>query len=41
MQTYIPVLYVTRMIQNKNDSTNSIPQHGRIVERNCCIVFST
>ena len=36
---YIPLLYVTRMTQNKNDSINSILQHGRIVENNCCVVF--
>ena len=27
------------MTQNKNDSINSILQHGRIVENNCCVVF--
>ena len=27
---YIPILYVTRMTQNKNDSINSILQHGRV-----------
>ena len=26
---YIPISYVKRMTQNKNDSTNSILQHGR------------
>ena len=36
---YIPLLYVTRMTQNKNDSTNSILQHGRVVYKNCCVVF--
>ena len=36
---YIPILYVTRMTQNKNDSINSILQHGRVVDKNCCVVF--
>ena len=27
------------MTQNENDSINSILQHGRVVEKNCCIVF--
>ena len=30
-----------RMTQNKNDSINSILQHGRVVDKNCCVVFST
>ena len=34
MQIYIPILYVTRMTQDKNDSINSILQ-------NCCAVVST
>ena len=38
---YIPILYVTRMTQNKNDSINSILQHGRVVDKNCCVVFPT
>ena len=25
----------------KNDSINSILQHGRVVENNCCVVFPT
>ena len=29
------------MIQNKNDSINSILQHGRVVDNNCCVVFPT
>ena len=29
------------MTQNKNDSVNSILQHGRVVDKNCCVVFST
>ena len=41
MQIYIPTLYVTRMTQNKNDSINSILQHGRVVDKNCCVVFPT
>ena len=38
---YIPVLHVTRMTQNKNDSINSILQLGRAVDKNCCVVFPT
>ena len=38
---YIPILYVTRMTQNKNDSIKSILQHGRVVNKNCCVVFPT
>ena len=38
---YIPILYVTKMTQNKNDSINSILQHGRVVDKNCCVVFPT
>ena len=41
IQIYIPILYVTRMTQNKNDSINSILQHGRVVDKNCCVVFPT
>ena len=29
------------MPQNKNDSINSILQHGRVVDNNCCVVFPT
>ena len=29
------------MTQNKNDSINSILQHGRVVDKNCCVVFPT
>ena len=29
------------MTQNKNDSMNSILQHGRVVDKNCCVVFPT
>ena len=27
------------MTQNTNDSINSILQHGRVVDNNCCVVF--
>ena len=37
----LPILYVTKMTQNKNYSTNAILQHGRIVDNNCCVVFPT
>ena len=30
-----------RMTQNKNDSINSILQHGHNVDKNCCAVFPT
>ena len=33
------MLYVTRMTQNKNDSIKSILQYGRVVDKNCCVVF--
>ena len=26
------------MTQNKNDSINLILQHGRVVDKNCCVV---
>ena len=29
------------MIQNKKDAVNSILQHGRVVYKNCCVVFPT
>ena len=29
------------MAQNKNDSINSILQHGPVVDKNCCVVFLT
>ena len=41
IQIHIAILYVTRMTQNKNDSINSILQHGRVVDNNCCVVFPT
>ena len=37
----MPLLHVTRMTQNKNDLINSILQHGRVVDKNCCVVFPT
>ena len=27
------------MTQHKNDSINSILWHGRVVDKNCCVVF--
>ena len=41
IQIYMPILFVTRMTQNKNNSINSILQHGRAVDNNCCVVFPT
>ena len=41
IQIYTPVLDVIIMTRNKNDSINSILQHGRIVDKNCCAVFPT
>ena len=38
---YIPILHLTKMTQNKNDSINSIPQHGCVADNNCCVVFPT
>ena len=29
------------MTQNKNDSINTILQHGRVVDKNCYVVFPT
>ena len=29
------------MTQNKIYSKNSVLQHGRVVDTNCCVVFST
>ena len=31
----MPISYVTRTTQNKNDSINSALQHGRVVDKNC------
>ena len=41
IQIYVPILYVMRITQNKNDSVNSILQHGRVVDSNYCVVFHT
>ena len=38
---YIPILYLTRMNQNKNDSISSILQHGPVNDNKCCKVFPT
>ena len=38
IKIYTPILHVTRMTPNKNDSINSILQHGRVVDNNCCVV---
>ena len=37
----MPALYVIIIIQNENDSIKSILQHGRAVDKNCCVVFPT
>ena len=29
------------MTQNKNDLINLTLQHGRVVDKNCCVVFPT
>ena len=29
------------MNKNKNDSINSIRQHGDVTDNNCCVVFPT
>ena len=38
---HITILYLTRMTQDKNESINSILQHGHVVDNNCCVVFPT
>ena len=38
---YTRILYATRITQNKNDLINPILQHGRVVDKNCCVVFFT
>ena len=38
---YIPILNVTKVIQIKNDSIKSVLQHGRVLDKNCCVVFPT
>ena len=35
-----PVLYVTKLTKNQNNSINLILQYGRVVEKDCCIAFS-
>ena len=37
----MPILYVTRMNQNKNVSINSILQYNRVVDNNHYVVFAT
>ena len=37
----IPILYVTRMTQNKKSSINSVLQQSRVVDDDCCVVFPT
>ena len=39
MQIYIPMLYVARMTQNKNDSISSVLQHGHVVGHNVVQYF--
>ena len=39
IQIYIPLLCVMIMTQNKNDSIDSILQHGRVIDKNFCVVF--
>ena len=34
------MLYVTRLSQNQNDSINSVPQYGSVIEEDCSVVFS-
>ena len=33
---HITIIYLTRMTQNKNESIDSVLQHGRVVDNNCC-----
>ena len=35
------ILYATRMTQNKTEPINSMLQHGRVLDNNCCVVFPT
>ena len=35
---YVPVI-CDKLTQNKNDLINSIRQYGRVVDKNCCVVF--
>ena len=39
LEIFTPILYLTIITQNKNDSVNSILQHGHVVDKNCCVVF--
>ena len=40
--TYVIGIYGENIYdQNKNDSINSILQHGCVVDNNCCVVFPT
>ena len=39
--TYTYVICDENMTQNKNDSINSILKHGRVVGKDCCVVFPT
>ena len=34
------MLHVTRLTHDQNDSINSILQYGRVVGKDCCVVFS-
>ena len=38
---YRSILYVKKKALNKNDPRNSILQHRRVVDKNCCVVFLT
>ena len=35
----MPMLYMTRLTQNQNDSINSILQYGRVIRKYWCVVF--
>ena len=35
----MPTLHVTKMTQDKNDSINTILQHGHVADNDCCVVF--
>ena len=39
IQIYMPILYVARMNQNKNDSINSILQHGCVVDNKVATTY--
>ena len=36
---YIPILYVARMTQNKNNSINPILPQSRVVDSSCWVLF--